>query len=342
MFHNISGETANDVWRSALNLLKTDESVLRQPSRTGPTRELLRTTLSIADPRQRWVSVREPAMNPAFAIAEVVWIVSGRNDAAFLNYFNRELSKFSGDSETYHGAYGHRIRKHFGLDQLEQAYHILRRNRDSRQVVLQIWDVSKDLPDSSGAPRNPDIPCNIFSCLNIREGKLEWLQVLRSNDVFRGLPYNLVQFTCLQEVVAGWLEIGISSYNQLSNSLHIYEADLSLCGTVPEIRLNTKSDDSLAVTRRESEISFEHLENTVLKILDDRLSSNSLYELASGNIGSLRTAFHNFQIILCAEGIRRRGDNKLAQSLTMRCTNEPLRTLMLRWIRRWQPDQLAT
>lgn len=342
MFHRLSGESANDVWLSALKCLKSDESVRTQASRTGLTRELLRTTLSIADPRQRWVSVREPAINPAFAIAEVVWIVKGRNDAAFLNYFNRELPKFSGDSETYHGAYGYRLRNHFGLDQLEQAYHILRRNRDSRQVVLQIWDVSKDLPDSSGIPRNPDIPCNIFSCLNIREGKLEWLQVLRSNDLFRGLPYNLVQFTCLQEVVAGWLEIGLSSYNQLSNSLHIYETDLSVCDTVSENRLNNKSDDSLSVSRRESEISFEHLENTILSILDDNLSSNALYELALGDASSLRRSFHNFQIILCAEGIRRRGDNKLAQRLTMSCTNEPLRTLMLRWIRRWQPDQLKT
>ena len=49
---------------------------------------------------------------------------------------------------------------------------------------------------------------------------------MRSNDIFRGLPYNFVQFTSMQEILAGWLKINVGSYNHVSDSLHIYERDL--------------------------------------------------------------------------------------------------------------------
>lgn len=78
-------------------------------------------------------------MNPAFAIAELVWIVSGRNDSAMLNYFNPILPRYAGRGHIYHGAYGHRMRKMFALDQLVRAYQVLSKKPESRQVTLQIW-----------------------------------------------------------------------------------------------------------------------------------------------------------------------------------------------------------
>ena len=34
----------------------------------------------------------------------------------------------------------------------------------------------------------------------VRQGKLEWSQIMRSNDVLLGMPYNFIQFTGLQEI----------------------------------------------------------------------------------------------------------------------------------------------
>ena len=89
----------------------------------------------------------------AFALAEVVWIMRGRNDSAFLNYFNRQLPLRAGHGATYNGAYGQRLRAAFGFDQLERAYLALRHNPNSRQVVLQIWNPQRDLPDQTGRAR---------------------------------------------------------------------------------------------------------------------------------------------------------------------------------------------
>lgn len=80
--HHFDGTTASEVWQQAATALCAWD--MAQYGQHGVARELLHVTMSLHDPRQRWVNVRTPPINPAFAIAEVVWILTGRNDAAFL------------------------------------------------------------------------------------------------------------------------------------------------------------------------------------------------------------------------------------------------------------------
>ena len=208
MFHAFEADTADETWRAIADEFRGGR-VAGQASRAGSTRELLHAAISISRPRERWISSRNPPINPAFAMAEIIWIVTGRNDSWFLSYFNRKFPEFVGDGPTLHGAYGYRLRRHLELDQLSRAYHTLASNPDSRQVVLQIWDGTVDLPHPDGHPRAQDIPCNVLSMLKVRENKLHWTQIVRSNDFFLGLPYNLIQFTTLQEIIAGWLEVEV-------------------------------------------------------------------------------------------------------------------------------------
>jgi thymidylate synthase len=98
------GTTADEVWLKAASRFENSEGTHEQSSRAGQTKELLGAAFTIHDPRQRWVSSREPSINPAFAIAEVVWMVSGRRDSALLNYWNPKLPQFAGSAENYHGA----------------------------------------------------------------------------------------------------------------------------------------------------------------------------------------------------------------------------------------------
>jgi thymidylate synthase len=41
---------------------------------------------------------------------------------------------------------------------LERAYQALSKNPESRQVVLQIWDSTVDLPATDGKPSAEDVP----------------------------------------------------------------------------------------------------------------------------------------------------------------------------------------
>jgi len=330
MFRVFEGRTADEVWRNVASTFRSGEGTV-QSSRAGQTREILHSAMSINAPTQRWVTSRQPPINVAFAIAEVVWILTGRNDSAFLNYFNKQLPKYAGYGDTYHGAYGHRLRHHLGIDQLERAYQVLKTKPNSRQVVLQIWDGRRDLPDSSGKEASPDIPCNVVSILKVRSGKLEWMQILRSNDLYRGLPYNLVQFTTLQEIVAGWLGLDVGEYNQISNSLHVYESDLEyISGPSPtHLAVNV---DSLAFPKEESNRYFSELARNIETIINQTVPASELVTMVRRS--NLPQSFRNMLTILCAEGVRRRLGQDVLSDVMNECTNPIYTYLYECWLSR--------
>src|SRR5262245_48639877 len=92
----LEGHTADEVWLQALQIFRDGSVPLVPDTRAGATREILHVHFAIADPRQRWVVSRHPPLNPAYAIAEVVWIITGRQDAAFPNAWNSQLPKYAG------------------------------------------------------------------------------------------------------------------------------------------------------------------------------------------------------------------------------------------------------
>jgi thymidylate synthase len=333
MFRVFEGRTANDVWKKAASAFCKGGGA-EQASRAGETRELLHSAMSISDPSQRWVTSRFPPINPAFAIAEIIWIIMGRNDSAFLNYFNRQLPKFAGHSENFHGAYGYRLRRHLGIDQIERAYQVLKHKPQSRQVVLQIWDGRIDLPSDIGEEADPDVPCNVVSILKVRRGRLEWMQILRSNDLYRGLPYNLVQFTTLQEVLAGWLDVRLGEYNQISNSLHVYASDMEYINKFAseEPGEEVRNTDSLAFPKEESERWFRELADQVQFIVNEGVSVDTLMLNLRRFNGP--EAFRNMLCVVSAEGTRRRGSVDIAQEIMAECTNPIYNLLFDRWLER--------
>jgi thymidylate synthase len=333
MIKVFDGHTADEVWQLAVSEIRHDENVKHQSGRGGPTQEILHAAFTIQDPRQRWIITRHPALNPAFAIAEVIWILSGRKDSAFLNYWNSQLPKYAGSGKEYHGAYGFRLRHHFGIDQLERAYQALRHNPDGRQVVLQIWDPGIDLPDESGQPVNADIPCNISSLLKIRNGKLEWMQIMRSNDLFRGVPYNFIQFTSIQEVLAGWLDVELGSYNHISDSLHLYQRDAELFNVnfSSSVERNT---DSLRLPKEASDAVIAKVNQLVDSMTAKNLSQEDL-QLMLAQL-AIPVAFQNLLHIVAAEAARKRGWIFLVQTIINNCTNPILIQAWERWLSRFQ------
>jgi thymidylate synthase len=257
--------------------------------------------------------------------------MSGRKDSGFLNYFNRRLPEFAGHESTYYGAYGDRLRNSLGIDQLERAYKALKANPTTRQVVLQIWDAKLDLPSDDGMPRSADVPCNIVSLLKLREGKLEWMQIMRSNDLFRGLPYNIVQFTSLQEVLAGWLEVDVGSYCQISDSLHVYEKDYQAVKKFVPMQASPNTD-TLSVPKAESEKLFSELSQRIDLFINENISKPEHLRLSVWAQAS--PAFQNMLRVVSAEAARRRNWPDEAQSIMDECTNPTFVQSWNRWVNR--------
>lgn len=328
MLASFSGKTADEVWQQAADMFRSGRSVEDSASRSGITHEILHATFRVEDPRQRWVSTRQPAMNPAFGLAEVVWIMAGRNDSGFLNYWNPSLPKYAGDGETYHGAYGYRLRHHLGFDQLERAYRALKAKPASRQVVLQIWDGSADMPREDGEPNSPDIPCNIVSLLKVRDNRLHWTQIIRSNDLILGVPHNFVQFMTLQEIMSGWLGVEPGPYVQWSDSLHVYSRDAETL-QVPAGSAPVSNSESLMLPKGESDIVLGTLSEFMHKMT---LPSANPSDIASdAKAISLPMAYKNLLIVVAADALRRHGAMALSTELMNHCSNPLYQQMWNNW-----------
>lgn len=325
MFKCIYGETANDMWIQAYNAVINADSV---DSRNGTAREILHAALSINDPVQKWVSCRIPPISIGYALAELIWILAGSDDAQIINYWNTALPNYAGEYRYYPGAYGNRIFYKHGINQLEKVYETLKNHPESRQAVIIIWDPKIDLPYCDGSPNNKDIPCNICSLIKVRNGKLEWTQIMRSNDLMLGLPYNIVQFTSIQEILASWLDVEVGTYNHISDSLHIYEEKVTSSGMSD---LTVINGDSLGI----SKYDFSNVVNTLYKNMqivsqDTKLTTSQLVDISNQETGY--EAYNNILKILCAYAANKRQDYEARETIINLCTNQAYITMWNNWL----------
>lgn len=216
---------------------------VREGSRNGPVLvSPVPVTTVYERPTERVLFSAVRDANPFFHVAEALWMLAGRDDTGFLDYFVRDFGARFGDGvpPRMHGAYGHRWRVALGYDQLDVVVEQLRQNPTSRQAVIQMWDAGDlhhqdyDIVDyGSNDLRGDwrDRPCNTHAYLRVcRDGAgaqvLDLTVCCRSNDILMGAyGANAVHFSVLQEYLAARIGVGVGRYYQVSNNFHMYEAD---------------------------------------------------------------------------------------------------------------------
>jgi thymidylate synthase len=183
------------------------------------TIEVRPAIIRISNPSWRVVCLPGRNANPCFAAAETLWIISGSDDPWIFDY-NRALLKYANDG-ILKGAYGPRLRNWGGKDQIRWVIDVLRDDPASRRAVIQIFD-----PGSVDISHN-DIPCTISFRFFIRDDRLCMHTLMRANDIWLGMPYDVFCFTVIQEIVAYNLGIPMGDYVHMVDSLHVYETDLA-------------------------------------------------------------------------------------------------------------------
>jgi len=186
------------------------------------------------------------------------------------------------------------------------------------------------MPLVDGSPSAEDIPCNVSSMLKIRNGRLFWTQIMRSNDLYRGTPYNFVQFTVLQEVLAGWLDVDLAPYTHLSDSLHVYDADSKHLKSVPALEIPASKDD-LRLPMAKSRTAWATLNHSVDSLIVPNLAERDLEDIA---MSPAEMPMRNMLLIVSADSARRRGFHDLALELSQRCSNPALSLGWSRWYQR--------
>lgn len=217
------GATVDELFLGALHTVISDGAIVSP--RGIETREIFPAAFELRNPRARVLLVEGRYINPAFAIAETLWILSGSQDPWIFDY-NSRLKQFANDG-VLRGAYGPRIRSWGGqMDQLEQALSTLRRDHATRRAIIQLYD-----PMSVG-DNHLDIPCTITHHFLIRDERLHLFTTMRGQDVWLGLPYDVFYNTLLQELMAGWVGVELGSYYYRADSLHVYEHDMSAAQSI--------------------------------------------------------------------------------------------------------------
>jgi thymidylate synthase len=81
------------------------------------------------------------------------------------------------------------------IDQITQVLDEIRRNPDSRRLIVSAWNVA-DIPDMALAP------CHALFQFYVADGKLSCQLYQRSADAFLGVPFNIASYALLTLMVA--------------------------------------------------------------------------------------------------------------------------------------------
>lgn len=158
------------------------------------------------------------------AAAEVAWFFQGTKDVSWLRKYAPIWDKFvEDDGVTIDAAYGYRWRHQFGRDQMKQALSALRVNPSDRRIYVSNWDPSYD---GLGAFGQKNVPCPVGFTLSILNGALHSTLLIRSSDVFVGLPYDVAGHAILMDTVAASLP-DVARLGTMTVTLahpHLYEA----------------------------------------------------------------------------------------------------------------------
>lgn len=192
-----------------------------RPSRNGPVVALDEPVIVTYEfPAERVVFAPEREANPFFHLYECLWMMNGQRDVSSVEKFVPGMRNFSDDGRTFNAAYGHRWRKHFGLDQIAWVVEMLKAEggADTRRAHIAMWDPRSDTKPSL------DLPCNLGVTFRVRsDGRLDMTVHNRSNDLVLGMTgANVVHMSFLHELVARASGFPIGRYHQISNDLHLY------------------------------------------------------------------------------------------------------------------------
>lgn len=192
---------------------------------------------------------------PGTAAAETAWYLMGTQDATFMlkhakvvwekfveeidvtrdalgyNPLNEASALYvRGDKngvfmKGVKAAYGYRWRSHFGRDQIEDAIAALQENSTNRRIYVSAWD---PMEDGLLKKNQLNVPCPVGFTLSIVDGKLTSAYMLRSSDVFVGLPYDVMGHALLMSAIAKTLDVPLGTMHFTLAHPHVYDVHFEM------------------------------------------------------------------------------------------------------------------
>lgn len=187
----------------------------------GTTAEIIGAHFVLRNPLLNIIASRARKFNYRYMLAEMLWNISGIPDIAPLAAVFPGVLQFVQDQDVTHRhfatwAYGPEMKSG-----ITQCIIELRHNPSSRRAIITLRHprvVGRE--ELKGTP-----PCLDSIQWFIREGRLIQVTRMRSNDVWRGFPLDVYQFSMWQLMMAAALGAELGPYHHFANSFHLYERD---------------------------------------------------------------------------------------------------------------------
>lgn len=164
-------------------------------------------------------------------IHELLWFLKGDTNINYLNENGvRIWNEWADQNGNLGPVYGHQWRNwnSEGIDQIKSVIETLKKNPDSRRIMVSAWNPSV-LPDTSisfseNVANNKAAlpPCHAFFQFYVSEGKLSCQLYQRSADVFLGVPFNIASYALLNMMIAQVCNLSYGEFIHSFGDAHIY------------------------------------------------------------------------------------------------------------------------
>ena len=146
------------------------------------------------------------------------------------------------------------------IDQVSQVVEQIRRNPDSRRIIVSAWNVAE-------VERMALPPCHLLFQFYVAEGRLSCQLYQRSADIFLGVPFNIASYALLTRMVAQVTGLQPGEFIWTGGDCHLYlnhleQTELQLSREpfpLPEMRLNPEVSDLFAFRFEDFElVGYQH------------------------------------------------------------------------------------
>jgi thymidylate synthase len=154
-------------------------------------------------------------------IVELLWFLSGATNIEYLKANGVSIWDEWADPEGELGpVYGKQWRSWDGrngepIDQIKDAVETLKKNPDSRRIILSAWNPA-DIPEMKLAP------CHCLFQFYVADGKLSCQLYQRSADVFLGVPFNIASYALLTMMMAQVTGLEPGEFVHTLGDAHLY------------------------------------------------------------------------------------------------------------------------
>jgi thymidylate synthase len=154
-------------------------------------------------------------------VHELLWFLKGDTNVKYLKDHGVSIwDEWADENGELGPIYGRQWRSWPGpdgkaIDQISRTVDLIRRNPDSRRIIVNAWNVG-ELEQMSLTP------CHALFQFWVGDGKLSCQLYQRSADVFLGVPFNIASYALLTHMFAQQCDLAPGEFIWTGGDSHLY------------------------------------------------------------------------------------------------------------------------